>query len=77
MLKEIMGIKSNDGERREEDGKGGVLGSDKRKNKKIEKKINRNEEKIAFEFDSKNISMIIVSKYFIKNFSKMSTKGCS
>ena len=58
-------------------GKGGLLGSDKKKNKKIEKKINRNEEKIAFEFDSKNISIIIVSKYFIKNFSKMSTKGCS
>jgi len=58
-------------------GKGGYWGVIKKKNKKIEKKINRNEEKIAFEFDSKNISMIIVSKYFVKNFSKMSTKGCS
>ena len=83
MLKEIMEIKSNDGERKtgkgEEDGKGGggrergrrtgkgegVLGSDKRKIKRLRKK-NRNEEKIAFEFDSKNISIIIVSKYFIK-----------
>ena len=38
MLKEIMGIKSNDGERREEDGKGGYWGVIKGKIKRLRKK---------------------------------------